>query len=340
MQMFHIFIQDLNRRVVKTDAAEIYIPEIEFEVSKQTGLITTVEGIIERAISGLRFSIQNCEVHTPENIQKISSFVGRLEQLKLGNEEFTFVLDDPTGNSFIENPRAPEKDPKMEIKRYARTLEQSKLIGVVADDVTESSNPLLDQLSAQNEILQFAINCSNCTSPCFTNMKVTNIPHFKEIVLMVTLCDKCGYKTNEIKSAGGIEPKGTRHTKFIKTENDLKHDCVKSDTCSLEIPELELRLDSSGNGRYTTIEGLIETVKDQLRESNPFSEGDSEESGLRAKFQQLIKSLDNVVGLTLILDDPCGNSFIENADKSEQYERSNEQNEELGLNDMKTENYA
>ena len=50
----------------------------------------------------------------------------------------------------------------------------------------------------------------------------------------------------------------------------------------------------------------------------------------------------------LTLDDPAGNSYIQNlhfpdADpnlKEEEYERSFEQNEELGLNDMKTENYT
>lgn len=52
--------------------------------------------------------------------------------------------------------------------------------------------------------------------------------------------------------------------------------------------------------------------------------------------------------ITLILDDPAGNSYIESlADDGEpdprlriiKYHRSYEQNEELGLNDIKTEGY-
>lgn len=46
------------RRVVKTEWAEIAIPEIEFEVKKQTGLITTVEGILDRAVEGLQQTIR------------------------------------------------------------------------------------------------------------------------------------------------------------------------------------------------------------------------------------------------------------------------------------------
>lgn len=53
--------------------------------------------------------------------------------------------------------------------------------------------------------------------------------------------------------------------------------------------------------------------------------------------------------ITLILDDPAGNSYVQaltddgSLDKRlkiERYDRSFEQNEELGLNDMKTENYS
>ena len=49
---------------------------------------------------------------------------------------------------------------------------------------------------------------------------------------------------------------------------------------------------------------------------------------------------------TLILDDPAGNSYVQNVYapddpelKIENYERTFEQNDDLGLNDMKTEGY-
>lgn len=51
--------------------------------------------------------------------------------------------------------------------------------------------------------------------------------------------------------------------------------------------------------------------------------------------------------VTFIMDDPAGNSYLQNLYAPdddpqitiEEYERTYEQNEELGLNDMKTENY-
>ena len=50
---------------------------------------------------------------------------------------------------------------------------------------------------------------------------------------------------------------------------------------------------------------------------------------------------------SIVLDDPAGNSYLQNVYapdpdpnlKVEDYERTFEQNEDLGLNDMKTEGY-
>ena len=88
----------------------------------------------------------------------------------------------------------------------------------------------------------------------------------------------------------------------------------QSDSCGIEIPELELQLHSSGAGRYTTIEGLIDHMKQQLTESNPFGIGDSASSESRERMQSLIQKLDNMIGLTIILNDPAGNSWCSQAD--------------------------
>lgn len=65
------------------------------------------------------------------------------------------------------------------------------------------------------------------------------------------------------------------------------------------------------------------------------------------------KSLDEIVAgtrkITMILNDPAGNSYVQALTDDgtlderltiERYERSFDQNEELGLNDIKTENYS
>jgi len=47
----------------------------------------------------------------------------------------------------------------------------------------------------------------------------------------------------------------------VETEDDLKRDVFKSDTCVLRIPEIPLELGMGTlGGVYTTVEGLIEKV--------------------------------------------------------------------------------
>lgn len=71
-----------------------------------------------------------------------------------------------------------------------------------------------------------------------------------------------------------------------------------------------------------------------------------------AVFCSFVDELDNIVTgkkpVTLILDDPTGNSYVQSLSddgtlddklKITKYTRSYEQDEELGINDMKTENY-
>ena len=98
---------------------------------------------------------------------------------------------------------------------------------------------------------------------------------------------------------------------------------------------------------YTTIEGIIEKLIENLK-NMPFGTGDSKVSN---DIDNFIKKLEGIKELkekfTIIIDDPLSNSFIfplgenEKDDRliKEEYERSYEQNEEFGINDMKTENY-
>ncbi|KAL5281044.1 ZPR1 family protein [Megaselia abdita] len=183
-------------------------------------------------------------------------------------------------------------------------------------------------------------------------MKVTNIPHFKEVIIMATVCDVCGVKTNEVKSGGGIEDKGIRFEVTVETKEDLVRDVLKSETCSLLIKELECDVGPNAlGGRFTTVEGILAAVKDQLEESGAIFR-DSADDGSRKKFSDFIAKIDEVIEnkrtVTLVLDDPAGNSYVQSlADddqkdpklKVERYERDYDQNEELGLNDMKTEGY-
>ena len=58
-------------------------------------------------------------------------------------------------------------------------------------------------------------------------MKMVDIPFFKKVVIMATVCDVCGVKDNEVKSGAGIEDKGTRIELNITDPTDLNRDILK-----------------------------------------------------------------------------------------------------------------
>jgi zinc finger protein len=153
-------------------------------------------------------------------------------------------------------------------------------------------------------------------SECENRMVVTAIPKFKEVIIMAITCDNCGYRSNEVRVGGGISTLATRYVLNVQGEEDLKRDVLKSETSALVIPELQLELSGPAlGGRFTTVEGLLEAIRDQLEE-NPFLSGDS--AARKEHFQAFLARIDALRNgqekFTLILDDPVSNAYIQPLD--------------------------
>lgn len=178
---------------------------------------------------------------------------------------------------------------------------------------------------------------------------------------MATNCYACGYRDNEIKSGGAVAEKGRKITLKVEDDEDMSRDLLKSDTAGLEIPEIDLVLQPGTlGGRFTTLEGLLNEIYNELS-TKVFRTGDSATSGIgqlgmeinsdERTFESFLQGLKRCMAaeqkFTLILDDPVSNSYVQNLyapddDPNmiiEEYERSHDQNEELGLNDIKVEDY-
>lgn len=298
-------VDDLNRKVVKSDHTSVRIVELDFEIPARTqkGEITTVEGIVDRACAGLEQDQPVRRIEHPEDAAQIDAFVEQLRQLKLVDRPWSLVLEDVSGNCHVENPNAPHVDGACIVSHFQRTVEQDHECGVFSqaelrdeganatteaatgDDAAnadespaeavrpEQSDGLLHKIEENawplaelhGEVLQFETICSNCKAQCMTNMKMTTIPHFKDVVIMATVCEACGVKTNEVKSGGGIEELGVRFEVRIADREDMSRDVLKSDNCRIYIPELDCEVGASAlAGRFTTVEGLLEAIKDQL----------------------------------------------------------------------------
>lgn len=370
--------EDFNREVIKSETATCKFVELSIEIPAKRGQLTTVEGLLTEMISDLE-SDQQERKKVDENLyEKIAEFIEKVKtyiDCKPNTLPLTFILDDPAGNSWIEyKPGEPLH--KWSRSEYLRTDDQNVEVGIITKDQLEDRrreklaelsqrdrNPsqsvkvgsaskeflsdATDIENFNNEVQTFRASCPSCMHECETHMKPVNIPHFKEVIIMSTVCEHCGYRSNEVKTGGAIPEKGRRITLYCDDPADLSRDILKSESCSLTIPELSVEVQQGTlGGRFTTLEGILQQVYEEL-ESRVFSQtSDSMDEQTKGRwlafFGKLKDALDGKVKFNLIMEDPLAGSYIQNVYapdpdpnmKIEDYERTDEQNEDYGLNDM------
>ena len=170
---------------------------------------------------------------------------------------FTFKLDDPAGNSFVSFVGSTA-DAKWSMRVYNRTREQNVALGLVSEDEAAQSAAAAAKLQTggdvpeggrrvdpseasgltglsgsvvPEEIYAFPGSCSSCGHTIDTLMQQVNIPHFKDIIIMSTNCEHCGYRDNEVKSGAAISEKGKKIILKVEDEDDLSRDILKVRRC-------------------------------------------------------------------------------------------------------------
>lgn len=359
--------KDFNRLVVKSELAICTFVELETEIPAKKGQYITIEGLLTEMIEDLESDQPKRKELHPEIYQQIADYIEKVNLYLSGDKlPLTLVVDDPAGNSWVEFvPGEPaHKWAKVE---YFRSPEQNLLLGLIDEhkyqelkqrelEKNEEENPkplatgFLDNSEIENfnsEVQVFRATCPTCYAPCETHMKTVNIPHFKDVIIMSTLCDHCGYKSNEVKTGGAIPAKGKRIVLRCDDPEDLKRDVLKSETCHMEIPELELDLTPGTlGGRFTTLEGLLKQVCDELHERVFTQTLDLMEKAVKEKWEAFFARLQDAIAgkvkFTVLMEDPLAASYIQNVYApdddpnmaSEDYERTEEENDSLGINDM------
>lgn len=220
--------------------------------------------------------------------------------------------------------------------------------------------------------LQFNVQCPHCGKDGVNEMCQITIPGFRKCLIMAFICNYCGSRSNEVKPMGAYGEKAKRWTLRVVSLDDLNRDILKSDTASVMIPELDLEMCMGTlGGVFTTVEGLLQKIVDNLSSCSLFA-GDSASPSKRQAFQSLLDRLSEfttnpaALPFTLIVDDAADLSMISgrnpshalhlNVDQDTQalnnespehdaqltvevYERSQEQNDDLGITGMRTEDY-
>jgi zinc finger protein len=271
--------KDLDRQIIKSDSAALRIRELEFEIPPKTqkGEITTIEGVLRVAAKNLSHMQPLRYIETPDVAKRVQDIIDQLTAMADGERlPFTIALDDPAGNSFIENPFVPHADPEMKLSYYFRTPDQDIALGldpatgVFKDDkdgnlhslitgekvfggAVPTSNtgtaPTLDSNNVtstkkqeqgdaekngetgeeeenirlgRSEAVAIPASCPSCSQIGETLTALTDIPHFKEVIIMAFDCKFCGFRTNEVKGGGAVPTYGTEVRLRVTCEEDLK----------------------------------------------------------------------------------------------------------------------
>lgn len=208
--------EDMNRQIVKSDTCIFRIEDIDLEIPPGRGQLTNVEGILSMVAQDLEAKQPERKELVPEVYGKIEQIIKTLRAMAAGERlPFTITVDDPAGNSYIE-PSPSDKGGKYLRHAYDRTSEQNAALGLATGEEDRTEAPMRPEYHAtqmvpempaasgvnnvdseeiaENQVYSFPASCPGCSRPCTTNMKMVNIPHFKQVVLMSTVCDDCGCK--------------------------------------------------------------------------------------------------------------------------------------------------
>lgn len=358
---------DFQRQVVKSDSAIFKIEDLDLEMPTGQGRLTTIEGLVTTILTELQEDQPQRKEDNFSLYQALDAVIQKVTKMVNGCAfPFSVSLDDPSGNSLIE-PSPSDKNAKYIRTDYNRTHAQNIVLGLTTEEdrgTKEATDPLDGMDTLGNQIYEIGTLCPGCSKDCTINVKKLDVPHFKEVIIMSTVCDHCGYTTREVKSGGEIPDKGQRITLRVENVADLSRDILKSETCVLKSPELGLEVQPGTlGGRFTTVEGLLTAFHDQLHgqifdiESHNGGEslaaGDSMPTESKQRWDEFFAKLDQAIKaeikFSIVLEDPLANSYVQSLAEEGggedaqlvkvSYERTEEEADDLGLTDMKTEGY-
>ena len=139
--------------------------------------------------------------------------------------------------------------------------------------------------------------------------KTEKIPYFGEIMESTILCNECGYKHSDTICLEKKEP--VRYTLEIN-KNNINARIVKSQTATLSIPELGLKVEPGpkSQGYVSNVEGVLIRFESAIATAMEWAEEEQiKENAFR--ILEKIESLKSDAGTaTLVVEDPFGHSII------------------------------
>ena len=172
--------------------------------------------------------------------------------------------------------------------------------------------------------------CPQCSvEESLTMLTISSeIPYFGEHTQITVLCDTCGWKHTDFIPSDGEKPGFS--SLVIDSEKKNAARVVRSSSCTIRIPELDLEVSPGGSssGYVTNIEGVIKRFENAIETIIRGSDEDQESEIARQILERLRMVKEGGGNVRLELLDPRGRSQIIHHD-AESRELNNEELEQL-----------
>ena len=172
--------------------------------------------------------------------------------------------------------------------------------------------------------------CPQCSvEESLTMLTISSeIPYFGEHTQITVLCDKCGWKHTDFIPSDGEKPGFS--SLVIDSEKKNAARVVRSSSCTIRIPELDLEVSPGGSssGYVTNIEGVMKRFENAIETIIRGSDEDQESEIARQILERLRMVKEGEENVRLELLDPRGRSQIIHHD-AESRELNNEELEQL-----------
>ena len=170
--------------------------------------------------------------------------------------------------------------------------------------------------------------CPQCSvEESLTMLTISSeIPYFGEHTQITVLCDTCGWKHTDFIPSDGEKPGFS--SLVIDSEKKNAARVVRSSSCTIRIPELDLEVSPGGSssGYVTNIEGVIKRFENAIETIIRGSDEDQDSDIARQILERLRMVKEGEENVRLELLDPRGRSQIIHHDA----ESRELNNEELG----------
>ncbi len=152
--------------------------------------------------------------------------------------------------------------------------------------------------------------CPVCNTEIEYVYQTEDIPYFSGLLIISTRCPSCGFRFVDTQLLKHAEP--SRWEFAVLSAGDLSARVVRSTNGTITIPELgvEIAPGPACEGFVSNVEGVLDRVERVVESVILWTEDAEELARAHALHEKITGAREGRFPVTLIIDDPTGNSAI------------------------------